>query len=309
MTARALRLTLPRASPDRGLPAPRHRVRRHGAYHRAATLLAAVGWLAGAAVVPAAAHDARADTRPAPLREVAFDQRVNEPVPLGLVFRDEEGKPVRLGEYFGQKPVILVPVYYHCQNLCPLVLDGLLRTLRAMSFTAGDQFNVVAVSFDPRDIPGIAASKKADLVQRYGRRGAAAGWHFLSGEEGAIRQLTQAIGFRYTFDAATDQYAHAAGIVILTPQARIFRYMYGIEYSPRDLRLSLVEASDNKIGSPIDQAVLFCYRYDPATGKYSLLVMNVIRMAGLVTVGALGIFIVVMRRRERRRAADAAGEA
>jgi len=279
---------------------------------RKAKVSGLVGLLAGwcvvlAAVGPTSAHDERADARPLALRDVAFDQRVNERIPLDPVFRDDEGKPVRLGAYFGQKPAILVPVYCRCRNLCPLVLDGLLRALRAMSFTAGDQFSVLAVSFDPRDVPGVAAAKKAELVQRYGRPRAATGWHFLTGAEPAIRQLTGAIGLRYTFDAATDQYAHAAGIVIVTPQGRIFRYMYGIEFSPRDLRLSLVEASANKIGSFIDQALLFCYHYDPATGKYGVIVMRLVRLAGLATVAALGTFMVVMWRREHR-GAGGAGE-
>ncbi len=272
--------------------------------HAALPILASLALLSAA---PARAHESRADMRPAALREVAFDQRVNEQVPLDLVFHDEGGRPVRLREYFGTHPVILVPVYYHCQNLCPLVLDGLVRALRAISFTAGAQFRVVAVSFDPHDLPAIAASRKAELLQRYGRPDAAAGWHLLTGGEAAIRQLTSAIGFRYAYDDATEQYGHASGIVILTPRGRIFRTMYGIEFSPRDLRLSLVEASGNTLGSPIDQALLFCYRYDPVTGKYSVIVMNLIRLGGLATVGALGTFIVAMWRRERRRTARAGG--
>ncbi len=267
------------------------------------------GCAALAAAPPARAHDPRSDSRPGALQEVAFDQRVNEQVPLDLEFRDERGRPVRLGQYFGQRPVILVPVYYRCQNLCPLVLDGLLRALRAVAFTAGDQFDVVAVSIDPRDSPGLAAAKQADVVQRYGRPGAALGWHFLSGSEAAIRELTRALGFRYAYDAATDQYAHAAGIVLLTPRGRIFRTLYGIEYSPRDLRLSLVEASGNALGTPVDQVLLFCYHYDPATGKYTLIVMHIIRLSGGITVLALGTFLVMMWRRDRRRALAAAGEA
>lgn len=258
-----------------------------------------------AAAAPARAHDSRADTRPAALREVAFDQRVNEQVPLDLVFRDEERRHVRLGDYFGQKPVILALVYHRCQNLCPLLLDGLIRALRPLSFSAGDQFNVVVMSFDPRDLPAVAAAKKAEVLQRYGRPAAARGWHFLTGEEATIRRLAGAVGFQYAYDAATDQYAHAAGLVILSPQGKIFRYLYGIEYSPRVLRLSLVEASERGIGSPIDQVLLFCYHYDPATGRYSLLVMRLVRLAGLATVAALGTFIVIMWRRDRRNVVQA----
>jgi protein SCO1/2 len=259
--------------------------------------------------IPAQAHEPGADTRPAALREVAFDQRVNEQVPLDLVFRDEAGRPVRLSEYFGTRPVILVPVYYRCRNLCPLVLDGLVRTLRGVSFDVGSQFNVVTVSFDPRDAREVAAAAKTKYLDQYGRPGAAAGWYFLTGEDGAIQRLTQAVGFHFTYDAATDQFAHASGIVILTPGGRILRYMYGIEFSPRDLRLSLVEASANKLGTIIDQALLFCYHYDPVTGRYSLLVLNVFRLAAVATVAALGTFIAVMGRRERRRVAAARGKA
>ena len=232
---------------------------------------------------------------------------MNEQVPLDLPFRDEAGNQVRLGQYFDSRPVILVLVYFRCRDLCPLLLDGVGRTLRSMSFSAGKQYRLLVVSFDPHDTPGIAALKKADLVQRYGRAKAPAAWHFLTGEEGAIRSLTRAVGFHYTYDASSEQFGHAAGLVVLTPQGKIYRYMYGIEFSPRDLRLSLVEASGNHIGSAIDQILLFCYHYDPSQGKYSLLVMNVVRGAGLATVGALAAFLLVMWRRDRRRSAQAAG--
>jgi protein SCO1 len=237
--------------------------------------------------------------RPSALRDVAFDQKLNTQIPLDLAFLNETGKSVRLGDYFREKPVILAFVYYGCQDLCPLVLENLARTLRAISFNAGKQFEVIIVSFDPRDIPSIAAAKKAEFVQRYGRSGAKQGLHFLTGEEASIGSLTGTVGFRYSHDATTGQYGHAAGIVILTPQGKISRYFYGIEYSPRDLRLSLVEASENKIGSPIDQLLLFCYHYDPSTGKYSLVIMNVLRLAALATVLILGLFVLVMLRRER----------
>jgi protein SCO1 len=265
-------------------------------------------WFLLLPVLPAQAHDLRADSRPAALRGVTFDQRVNEQVPLDLVFRDETGRPVPLRESFGAKPVILVLAYYHCQNLCPLVLDGLVRALRGVSFDVGNQFNVVTVSFDPRDTREVAAAAKTKYLDQYGRPGAAAGWHFLTGEDGAIQRLTQAVGFHFTYDAATDQFAHASGIVVLTPGGRILRYMYGIEFSPRDLRLSLVEASANKLGTIIDQALLFCYHYDPVTGRYSLLVLKVVRLAGLATAAALGGFMLVMFRRDRQRRTRAPGE-
>ena len=246
------------------------------------------------------AGSAWSDTgRPAALRDVAFDQKLNAQVPPDLVFLSEAGKSVRLGDYFTEKPVIVALVYYDCQDLCPLVLENLARTLRAVSFVAGKQFEVVIVSFDPRDLSSVAAAKKAEFVQRYGRRGVEEGLHFLTGEEASIRSLTGAVGFQYNYDAKTGQYGHAAGIVVLTPQGKVSRYFYGIEYSPRDLRLSLVEASENKIGSPIDQLLLFCYHYDPTTGKYSIVITNILRLAGLATVLVLGTFVLVMVRRER----------
>lgn len=235
-----------------------------------------------------------------PLSEVAFEQKLNEQVPLSLVFQDETGKSVQLGDYFGQKPVILTLNYYNCPMLCPLVLEELANSLAKIPFTMGDQFNVVTVSIDPRETPKLAAATKEKYIRRYGRPGAEAGWHFLIGEEAAIQQLAQAVGFRYAYDAQSDQYAHPAGIMILTPQGKISRYFYGIEYAPMDLRLGLVEASANKIGSLVDQVLLRCYHYDPTTGKYTLIVMNVLRLAGLGTVLILGTFVFVMFRRERR---------
>lgn len=250
-------------------------------------------------VVPVWAHELPADSRPAVLRDVGFDQRLNEQVPLDVVFRDEGGRSVQLGQYLGTKPVILLLAYYRCRRLCPLALEGLVSSLRALSFDIGNQFIVVTVSFDPRDTPALAATKKATYIQRYGRPGAAEGWHFLTGEETSIERLARAVGFRYAYDAEKDQYAHATGIMVLTPQGKIARYFYGIEYSARDLRLGLVEASANKIGSPVDQVLLFCYQYDPATGRYQVIIMNVLRLAGAGTALALGGFILVMVRRER----------
>jgi protein SCO1/2 len=253
------------------------------------------GILVGLGPVPAPAHT----TLPAIFNDVGFDQRLNEQVPLDLIFRDEGGQAVRLGDYFGDKPVILSLVYYNCTTLCPMILDGLVRSLTPVSFDIGKQFAVLTVSFDPRETPALAAAKKTEYVRRYHRPGVAGGWHFLTGEEPAIRQLTKAVGFRYLYDAKTDQFAHAAGIVLLTPRGKVTRYFYGFDFSPRDLRLGLIEAAANTIGTPIDQVLLYCYHYDPLTGQYGLIVMNVIRLAGLATVLALGTFIVVMLRRER----------
>ena len=271
------------------------------------TALLVAGLLWAVVALPAHAHDPQTDSRPPALQEVAFDQRVNEPLPLETVFRDETGTSVRLGDYFGERPVLLVLAYHRCRVLCPLLLEGVTRALRGMSFTPGREYSLVVLSFDPRDTPAIAAAKKEDLLRRFGMPGAAGGWHFLTGEAPAIRTLTQAVGFRYTYDAKTDEYAHATGLVILTPQGKIFRYQYGIEFSPQVLRLGLVEASGNALGSPVDQVLLFCYHYDPSVGKYTLAIMNALRLAGLVTVGAMGAFIVRMWQRDRRHSAPTGG--
>jgi protein SCO1/2 len=234
------------------------------------------------------------------LKEVGFDQRLGAQVPLDLTFRDELGASVPLRSFFGTKPVIMLLTYYNCTMLCPLLLDGLVRTMRGMAFDVGDQFNVLTVSINPREGPVIASQRKDLYVQRYGRRGADNGWHFLTGQEQSIRRLAQSIGYRYVYDAKKDEYAHAAGILILTPEGKVSRYLYGIEFSPRDLRLGLVEAAANTIGSPVDQLLLYCYHYDPLTGKYGLIIMNVLRVAGSATVLMLGAFVLVMLRRDRR---------
>jgi protein SCO1/2 len=242
------------------------------------------------------------------LKEIGFDQKLGAQVPLDLPFTDESGRTAQLREYFGRKPVILLMTYFNCTMLCPLLLDGLVRSLRPITFDVGKQFTVLTLSINPRETPGIAASRKALYVQRYDRAGAADGWHFLTGQEPAIHALAEAIGYRYVYDKQKDEYAHAAGLVILTPEGKVARYLYGIEFSPRDLRLALVEAGNNTIGSPVDQLLLYCYHYDPLTGKYGVLVMNVLRLAGSATVLALGVFMTVMLRRDRRAAAGA-GEA
>jgi protein SCO1 len=250
-------------------------------------------------VTPVWGHHSAGHQPPGVLREVAFDQRMNGQVPLDLVFHDEDGNPVRFGDFLGERPLLLTLSYYECPMLCPLVLDGLLRTLRALAFTIGEEFTVVTVSFDPGESPPLASAKKAHYMRAYGRDGAAAGWHFLTGEAGAIEQLTQAVGFRFAYDAAKDQYAHAAGVIVLTPQGRVARYFYGLEFSPRDVRLALVEAAAGTIGSPVDQLLLYCYQYDPASGAYTLLVHRVLRLAGVATVLVLGGFMIVMFRREK----------
>jgi protein SCO1/2 len=266
--------------------------------------LAVVYLLGGICALGAAsawAHHEEQHRAPGLLEAVAFEQRLNEVVPLDSVWRDETGAPVRLGDYFGQQPIILTLNYFACPMLCPLVLDGLLHSLRVLSFTAGVQFKVLTVSIAPGETPALAAATKERYVRDYGRLEALAGWHFLTGEATSIERLTEAVGFRYAYDATRDQYAHAAGIMILTPQGRIARYLYGVEFAPRDLRLALVEAESGSIGSSLDQLLLYCYQYDPATGKYSLVVRNVLQLTAAATVFGLGGFMAVMFRRERRR--------
>lgn len=226
------------------------------------------------------------------LDDIGIDQRLNESVPLNLVFRDEMGREVRLGEYFGEKPVVLSLVYFKCPMLCTLVLNGLVRSLRATAFDAGREFNVVTVSFDPAETPKTAAEMKRVYMNEYRRPGAENGWHFLTGDAASIEALTKAVGFRYKYDLESGQFAHASGIMVLTPKGRIARYFYGLEYSARDLRLSLVESAENRIGSPVDQVLLYCFHYDPAKGKYGLAIMSVLRVAGAGTVLGLGALIV-----------------
>lgn len=238
---------------------------------------------------------------PDPLRDVGIDQRLNAQVPGELFFRDETGREVRLAEYFGQRPIILVLVYYECPMLCTLVLNGLVRALRAMPLTAGRDFTVLTVSINPAETPALAAEKKAAYVEHYGRAEARQGWHFLTGELPAIHRLAETVGFRYVYDPRTKQYAHAAGIMVLTPSGRVSRYFYGLEYSARDVRLGLVDASEGKIGSPVEKVLLLCYRYDPSTGKYSLAIVRIVQLAGAGTLLGLGLFLVIMFRRDRRR--------
>ncbi len=248
----------------------------------------------------AAAQTLSSNTRPDILAEIGIEQRLNEQLPLDIAFRDESGQPVQLQNYFGEKPVVLALVYYECPMLCSMILNGLLKSINALSFDVGKEFDILTVSFDPSETPSLAASKKSSYIQKYGRAGAETGWHFLTGDEAAIQQLTEAVGFKYKKDPQSGQFVHASGIMVVTPDGRLSRYFYGVEYSSRDLRLGLVEASENKIGSPVDQLLLYCYHYDPETGKYGVVIMNVIRAAGIATVLTLGSFMFVMFRRERK---------
>jgi protein SCO1 len=241
------------------------------------------------------------DARPPILEKVSIEQRPDAQIPLQLVFRDESGASVELAKYFGSKPIILTLVYYECPMLCGEVLSGLTRALRVLNFSAGKEFDVVTISIDPRETPQLAADKKAVFLRRYGRAGADQGWHFLTGNQPEIAAITKAAGFNYTYDEKTGQFAHAAAIMLLTPEGRIARYFYGVEYAPKDLRLGLIEASANKIGSLADQLLLYCFHYDPQTGRYNAVIANLIRLSGVVTTLLVGAFLLVMFRRERKR--------
>jgi protein SCO1/2 len=236
---------------------------------------------------------------PAALRDVGFDQRLGQSVPLDIALRDEEGKPVKLGDYFGRRPVVLTLVYYECPMLCTLTLNELTSALAVLKFDPGREFEIVTVSFEPKETPALAAAKKAEYLKRYKRAGASASWHFLTADADQVKRLTEAVGFRYAWDEQTKQYAHPGGIMVLTPEGRLARYLYGVEYAPRDLRFALIDAAAGKIGSPADKVVLYCYQYDPSTGRYGAAIMRSVRVAGALTVLGLGAFVTVMLRRER----------
>ena len=238
---------------------------------------------------------------PGALQGVGIDQKLDAQIPLDLTFRDELGRTVPLSTYFQSgKPVLLAPVYYRCPMLCTQILNGLASSLKAVSFNPGQEFEVVAFSFDSKDTVELAAAKKETYLRWYGRANTANGWHFLTGDEPNIRAVMDAVGFHYKYDPATDQYAHASGVMIVTPEGRLSKYFYGVEYAPRDIRLGLVEASLNKIGTPVDQILLFCYHYDPATGKYGAVAINTLRIAAGSFVVVAGAFLLIMLRRDGR---------
>jgi protein SCO1 len=256
-------------------------------------------WLA----IGALAAPVLADTTepPAALRDVGIEQKLDHAVPLDLTFRDESDNAVRLGDFFGQKPVLLSLAYYHCPMLCPLALDGLVRSLRPLTWNVGNEFQIVTVSIDARETPAHAAERKRTLISDYGRPGVAQGWHVLVGDPHTVQGLADAVGFHYRYDAASNQFAHATGLFVLTPQGRISRVLYGVDYAPRDLRLALVEASQRKIGTLADQLLLFCYHYDPATGKYGPPAMAAVRIGGALTFAGLVAFVAFQLRHERSR--------
>jgi protein SCO1 len=245
-----------------------------------------------------------ASVRPPGLEHVGIEQRLNQQIPLDLAFRDETGKAVHLSDYFGQKPVILNLVYYKCPMLCSEVMSGLTRSLKVIKFDAGNQFNVLSVSFNPSETPELAAAAKAQYMQRYGRPQDADGWHFLTGAQESIASLTQAVGFQYQYDPKTDQFAHATAIMVLTPEGRVAQYYYGVEYSPKDLRLGLIQASNHKIGNLVDEVFLYCYHYDPSTGKYGAIISRVLKLSGLATILFLGGMVLILFRRGSQHPAE-----
>ncbi len=238
-----------------------------------------------------------------PLKDIGFDQKLGASVPLDLPLRDEAGKTVHLRDYLGKRPVVLSLVYFDCPMLCGMTTDGLVRSLRALRLSVGKEFDVLSVSFDPRETPEMASAKKGPVMRQYGRAGAAEGWHFLTGESTSLAALTKSVGFRYVWDAEQKQFAHATGIVVLTPEGRVARYFFGIEYPAKDLRLGLVEASEEKIGNVVDQLLLLCYHYDPKVGRYTAAVTTLLRGAAVATLAAVAGLVVVLLRRERKGAA------
>jgi protein SCO1/2 len=236
------------------------------------------------------------NVRPPYLENVGIEQHLDAQVPPDLAFVDDADRPVKLGDYFGKKPLILNLVYYNCTMLCGEALAGLTGAIRLVKFDVGNEFDIVTVSFNPQETPAIAAEKKKDYLKRYGRPNAAAGWHFLTGPPESINALTKAVGFQYQYDPRIQQYAHATAIMVLTPQGHISRYFYGVDFPPKDLRMGLVEASQGKIGNAVDQVLLYCYHYDPATGKYGAIVSNILKIgAGLTIILLAGLLLILMR--------------
>lgn len=241
--------------------------------------------------------------KPEQLKQVSFKQHLDQQLPLDATFKDEFGRDVTLGRYYNEKrPVVLAFVYYQCPMLCTQVMNGLSSALRALTFTAGEEFDVVLVSFDPRDNSAAAAEKKRQHLKYWSTEQTSGGWHFLTGDAANIKRVADAAGFYYQWDPQSQQFAHVSGILVTTPEGRLARYFYGVEYSPKELRLALVEAGQGHIGSAIDELLLYCYHYDPEEGRYGVMIMNLVRLAGVLTVASMVGFIVISRRREPRAA-------
>ena len=269
--------------------------------------LITLGWVLAASLAASSSAYAQQDLlnmkgvdRPAPLKNVGIDQKLNSQIPLDLPFRDEAGRDVKLRDYFGKRPVVLALVYYSCPMLCTQILNGLTSSLKAVAFNPGQEFEVVVVSFDAREKPPLAAEKKAAMMNFYRRPQTSSGWHLLTGDLASIKTLTDAVGFHYNYDVHTNQFAHASGIQVLTPEGKLSRYFYGVDYSPKDIRLGLIEAAQNKIGNPVDQILLFCYHYDPTIGKYTTAAVGVLRAAGAATLLLLAGFCFISFRRDAR---------
>jgi len=287
------------------------RVCRLGGPRLARTLLgAALATAAAGALLlaaPASAQEAvggqggrpRMNAQDEIAKDVRLDQKMNAQVPLDVAFRDEHGKSVRLHEYFGRKPVMLVLIQYRCTMLCDKQMDILMESLRELEFTPGKQFNLLVASIDQREGPELALGVKEAYLKRYGRPEAAAGWHFITSDEASIQRLAQSVGFHFKYDAATDQFAHPDGVIVLTPEGKVARYYVGLDYPARDLKFGLMEAASGKIGSPLDAIALLCFHYNPVTGKYALALMQVLRLAAIATIVLLGGGILIMRLRDR----------
>ena len=237
--------------------------------------------------------------KPEVLKNVGLDQKLNAQVPLDLTFKDEHGASVTLGQLLQGKPAILTMVYYKCPMLCTEVLNATLNSLKEVPLEIGKDFSVITVSFDPSEKPVLAEAKQIMYSGLYGRRGAVHGWHFLTGDEEQIQKLSAAVGFRFVYDKESSQFAHASGIMVMTPEGRLSRYFYGLAYAPRDVRLALVEAGEGKIGSTVDEIMLFCFHYDPVTGKYAVTILNVVRAAGALSALAIALMIFIFARREK----------
>jgi protein SCO1/2 len=266
-----------------------------------ATIVTALSAVALLGTSPARAQSLPANVRPESLRDVEIQQRLDNQVPGDLRFIDARGAAVRLGSFYGHRPLILALVYHRCPMLCTQVLNGLLNAVRDVPFDAGNDFTILAVSIDPLDTPAMAQSKQAIYAGLYGRPGTNAGWQFLTGAEPEIAELARSVGFRYTYDPRSGQFAHASTLIVLTPSGKVSRYLYGISFRPRDLRLALVDASAGKIGSITDELLLYCYAYDPESGKYGLIIWRTLRGVAVATVLALGIMIVALSRRSSSR--------
>jgi protein SCO1/2 len=264
-------------------------------------LLPALTWGACGAVAQVPAPPSQMADPPAILKNIRIDQKLNAQVPPDLTFNDESGNPVTLGDYFGKRPMILVLVYFKCPQLCTVVLTDLLHSLNGLTgLSVGQQFDVLTVSFDPREKPDLAMAKKKAYLKEYGRRGASDGWHFLTGEQPSIAKLADSVGFRYQWSEEYQQYMHASGLMILTPGGKISQYFYGIDFAPNDLRTALARASADEIGTPSDEILFYCLHYDPRTGKYGLVVDRALKLGGLLTVVALSAFLLMMFRRDIR---------